>query len=662
MTLDSFRGDLPLLGVRRTHAPSPDAACPMRFPVRSKLIVALLALVGFGLVVIALTYGALADVRSEVDKLARHRQPLSVAAHEIEINVNGIGMSVLAYIESARPVYREWIVKERREIEHFLQAYLQLAESPSERELGVTMRQLLEKFMSSTSTILNKSDALTAALAELGECTETVDRIIDAWVRRVEGLPPAQRAGATPVLQAVWAVEAELAEVGSALMWRHPATTQARQQKYLTKLGDFESAVLRLISLPLTPGERAEANRIVDEQRQIVGLIERTVALEGELDLLREGFIAQRVSIDRLLNEQVQKLAQAGFEVPLSAVERVSESAVRNMSLFVFPLFTLAVLILGVLIYRGVSRPMLALTKGMRMIAQGDLVHPIAGMPNDEFGDLAAEFNRMAQQLRERGDELLSKDAELRRRETMASMGSLVSGVAHEVRNPLFGITSTLDALQARLHGQPELGRHLSVLRGETSRLQKLMQDLLDYGRPVPHVRSRTDLYAVIQRALAICAPLAREAGVRVASDLAGDAPLLELDPQRIEQVFVNLIENALQHSSAGQEVSVSACHDAAFGQAGVVCTVRDQGPGFRDEDVQRIFDPFFTRRRGGTGLGLSIVQRIVEEHGGQVSASNHAEGGAVLRLRLPASSPDEPADQAPRAGARTAAAPQAAP
>ena len=621
----------------------------MRFPVRSKLIVALLALVAFGLVVISLTYRALADVRGEVDKLVRHRQPVSVAAHEIEINVNGIGMSVLAYIEGARPVYREWIVKERREIEHFLRTYLTLADSPTERELGATLRLLLEEFLASTSVILNRSDAVSSGFAELAQCTQSVDSIVHAWVDRVERLPAARRDAATTAVRALLAVESELAEVGSALMWRHPSSTQTRQKHYLSKLAQFESAVLRLISLPLEPAERLEANRIVDQQRRIAGLVERTVALEGELDVLRERFIAQRTGIDRLLNEQVQQLAQAGFEVPLRGVERVSQQAVRGMGFIVFPLFTLCVAIMGVLIYRGVSRPMLALTKGMRSVAQGDLAHPIEGMPNDEFGDLATEFNRMAKQLRERGDVLLSKDAELRRRETMASMGSLVSGVAHEVRNPLFGITSTLDALQARLHGQPELGRHLSVLRGETSRLQKLMQDLLDYGRPAPHVRTRTDLYAVIDRALAICAPQAQQAGVRVTREFQGDAPMLGLDPQRMEQVFVNLIDNALQHSTTAQEVSVSARHDAAFGQAGVVCTVRDQGPGFRDEDVQRIFDPFFTRRRGGTGLGLSIVQRIVEEHGGQ--------GGAVLTLRLPAPSPPSLADEADQATDQGAAA-----
>jgi signal transduction histidine kinase len=616
----------------------------MRFPVRSKLIVALLALVGFGLVVIALTYRALADVRAEVDKLARHRHPVSLAAHEIEINVNGIGMSVLAYIEGARPVYREWIVRERREIEHFLQTYLALAESDTERELGATLRLLLEEFLSSTSLILNRSDAVSSGFSELAHCTQAVDDIVHAWVERVERLPPAQRPGATNAVRALLAVESELAEVGAALMWRHPGSTQTRQKNYLSKLAHFEAAVLRLISLPLAPAERAQANRIVDEQRQIAGLIKRTVALEAELEVLRERFIAQHVGIDRLLNEQVQQLAQAGFEVPLRGVERVSQQAVRGMGFIVFPLFTLCVAIMGVLIYRGVSRPMLALAQGMRSVAQGDLAHPIVGMPNDEFGDLAAEFNRMAGQLRERGDEIMSKDAELRRRETMASMGSLVSGVAHEVRNPLFGITSTLDALQARLHSQPELGRHLSVLRGETSRLQKLMQDLLDYGRPAPHVRTRTDLYAVIDRALAICAPRVQEAGVRIGRDFSGAAPMLELDPQRMEQVFVNLIENALQHSTAGQELSVQARRDSAFGQADVVCTVRDQGPGFRDEDLQRIFDPFFTRRRGGTGLGLSIVQRIVEEHGGQVGAANHAQGGAVLTLRLPLTPPAAPA------------------
>jgi signal transduction histidine kinase len=609
----------------------------MRLPVRSKLVLSLSALIAFGLVVIGLSFHALTAVRGEVDNLAKHRQPLVVATHGLEMNVNVIGMAVLAYLESARPTYLESIQKERLEIERHAQRYAGLANSSRESRLAAVFRSSLDELLADAQTLLKKRDAMTATLVELAECADEIDVTVHSWVRRADALPAASRGRAGASARAALAVEAEMAEVGAALMWRHSTTMPSRHKRYLVKLGELESAVSRLAKLPLDPIERGAAEFIVAEERQIAGLIRKLIALEDEVERTRERFIAQIGAIDRLLDEEIRILAHESIEVSLLAVDRVTQAAVAQIGFILLPMFVISALVLGLFLYRSVTRPLLALAKGMRAVGQGDLAKPIVGLQNDEFGDLADEFNRMTQQLRDRVAELLGKDAELQRRETLASMGSLVSGVAHEVRNPLFGITSTVDALQARLHNLPEQSRHIEVLRGETSRLQKLMQDLLDYGKPAPHVRETTDLFALIENAIAECLTLARERHVHVSCDLRGPPPILRLDPRRMEQVFVNLVENALQHSPARTSVSVTARWDDGPGAAAVVCTVSDQGCGFRTEDLHRVFEPFFTRRQGGTGLGLSIVQRIVEEHGGTIAASNGAEGGAVMTLRLPA-------------------------
>ena len=118
------------------------------------------------------------------------------------------------------------------------------------------------------------------------------------------------------------------------------------------------------------------------------------------------------------------------------------------------------------------------------------------------------------------------------------------------------------------------------------------------------------------------------------ATAAAGDElPAVPRDPGRLAQVFQNLVQNAVQHSKEGQTVWVEARSD---GESWVECLIRDGGPGFKPEDLSRIFEPFLTRRRGGTGLGLSIVQRIVEQHGGTLAAANHPQGGALLTVRLP--------------------------
>ena len=117
------------------------------------------------------------------------------------------------------------------------------------------------------------------------------------------------------------------------------------------------------------------------------------------------------------------------------------------------------------------------------------------------------------------------------------------------------------------------------------------------------------------------------------------------MDRRRLLQVFQNLLDNAVRHAPAKSVVSVEAEGMQADGEAWIDCRVKDEGPGFRSEDLPRVFEPFFTRRRGGTGLGLSIVQRIVEDHGGRIFAGNRADGGAVLTVRLPVAA--EPAARA---------------
>ncbi|HWQ35181.1 MAG TPA: PAS domain S-box protein [Blastocatellia bacterium] len=225
--------------------------------------------------------------------------------------------------------------------------------------------------------------------------------------------------------------------------------------------------------------------------------------------------------------------------------------------------------------------------------------------------------------------------ASLHRSETLAAMGSLVAGVAHEVRNPLFSISATLDAFEAR-HGQKgDHQQYVSVLRGEVDRLSKLMQDLLQYGKHAAPELTETSLNEVVSQALESCQALAQQAGCRVTSQIAEDFRLMA-DREQLQQVFQNLIDNALRHSPSGGTVVVSA---AAFDHAGepwLSCSVRDNGPGFPAEFIDKVFEPFFSRRRGGTGLGLSIVQRIIEGHGGEVTAANPSEGGAVVTVKLP--------------------------
>jgi len=209
--------------------------------------------------------------------------------------------------------------------------------------------------------------------------------------------------------------------------------------------------------------------------------------------------------------------------------------------------------------------------------------------------------------------------------------------VAHEVRNPLFGISSILDAFETRFADRTEYLRYTDVLRDEIGRLTVLMEELLEYGKPY-----KSDLYLVsieemVARSIRACLPAAEVGKVTLVSNVEEGLPKVRIDRRRLSKVFVNLIENAIQHSESEGVVSIEAKRSVEGKQQWIQCTIRDKGPGILDQDLPKIFEPFFSKRRGGTGLGLAIAQKIMEEHGGKLIAGNNTDGGACMIAKFPA-------------------------
>jgi signal transduction histidine kinase len=226
-----------------------------------------------------------------------------------------------------------------------------------------------------------------------------------------------------------------------------------------------------------------------------------------------------------------------------------------------------------------------------------------------------------------------SLQASLRRSERMSAMGALVAGVAHEVRNPLFAISATLDAFESEFSEHEDFREYSDLLRAEVERLSHLMKELLEYGRPTAAELEPGSIREVVQRGVQSCERQAAASGIALAQDLELSGATMPVDAARMVQVVQNVVQNAIDHSPRGSGVRVSAREV----DGGVELQVQDEGPGFAEGDLERIFDPFFTRRRAGTGLGLSIVQRIVQDHGGEVIPANRSDGpGAVVTIRLP--------------------------
>jgi PAS domain S-box-containing protein len=227
-------------------------------------------------------------------------------------------------------------------------------------------------------------------------------------------------------------------------------------------------------------------------------------------------------------------------------------------------------------------------------------------------------------------------EASLRQSEMMSMLGSLVAGVAHEVRNPLFGISSIVDAFETRFSDRTEYLRYTKVLRDEIGRLTLLMEELLEYGKPLGGDLFLVSADEMVARSVRACLPAAEVAKVTLNTRVQDSLPKIKIDRRRLSKVLVNLIENAIQHSPSGGVVTIEVEKLTDGDDEWIQCAIKDSGSGILEDDLPRIFEPFFSKRRGGTGLGLAIAQRIMQEHGGELIAGNNPEGGACMIARFP--------------------------
>jgi two-component system, NtrC family, sensor histidine kinase HydH len=222
--------------------------------------------------------------------------------------------------------------------------------------------------------------------------------------------------------------------------------------------------------------------------------------------------------------------------------------------------------------------------------------------------------------------EVIRRDLEQQRR--LTQLGEMSAVLAHEIRNPLASLKGNAQLLAERLPAGTRDRRRADRVVGEATRLEALTADLLDFARSGPINRENVDPVGLVRLA-------AEEAGVRSLPIMTAAPPRRwSLDTIRIRQALVNLIRNAVEVSPPDDPPEILVAEE----DDGLVFQVRDHGPGIPPEERARIFEPFYTTRTNGTGLGLSVARRVVELHGGTLTAENAPEGGALFRIVLPAS------------------------
>ncbi len=235
---------------------------------------------------------------------------------------------------------------------------------------------------------------------------------------------------------------------------------------------------------------------------------------------------------------------------------------------------------------------------------------------------------------------IVALERELRKRDRSAAAGTLAAGVAHEIRNPLSAIELNLrllrDEVAEILPGRPGTEEYFEVLFAETRRLNRITSNFLQLSRPEDMVRTAMPVHDPLQRVLRLIESEAKAKGISFTLDLAADSAEVLGDETKLEQVCLNLLINSMQAMPDGGAIHVSSGLPAGENGHFVDIVIADQGVGIPQENIARLFDPYFTTRPDGNGLGLAIADRIVSNHGGKILVDSTPGAGTVMTVRLP--------------------------
>jgi signal transduction histidine kinase len=229
----------------------------------------------------------------------------------------------------------------------------------------------------------------------------------------------------------------------------------------------------------------------------------------------------------------------------------------------------------------------------------------------------------------------------------LAVVGELVAGVAHEVRNPLCGITTTLSAMSRRLKDRADVQPFMDVIMTEADHLNRLMEELLEHSCPSRPDNHPADIRDVVREVIGEWRSQAEAKGVALRFEHPDTLPGLRLDRRKMHGVFANLLNNALHHTEPGGHVQITVSAPPAQppkrnGQKEIQVEISDDGTGIAPANLSKIFEPFFTTRTTGTGLGLAIVRKTVHDHGGVINARSAQGKGTTFTISLPVKGKDE--------------------
>jgi signal transduction histidine kinase len=322
-------------------------------------------------------------------------------------------------------------------------------------------------------------------------------------------------------------------------------------------------------------------------------------------------------------------IGYTGVALPTNFIVSLISTSRTSLSL-IFTLATILVAVIGLGLARSIAIPILRMRDVSKKVAGGDFDQQLSLSRRDEIGELATSFNTMISNLRSRTEELVQS-------EKLSAVGQLAAGLAHDVKNPLAVIKGVAEELNYEIDDGADddsIKSYLTIIRENADRANNILTDLMKFSRQSTFSFEAQDIIESVKQAVRLTDFLAHKANVEITMDFDPPEIILEYDEQQIEQVLVNLIQNAIQAMPEGGDLKINVRTDTED----CYISVEDSGQGIPEEFLKKVFEPFFTTKpKGeGTGLGLAVVYGIVENHKGNISVSSKVGVGTTFVIKLP--------------------------
>ncbi|MBI4061908.1 MAG: HAMP domain-containing protein [Elusimicrobia bacterium] len=313
----------------------------------------------------------------------------------------------------------------------------------------------------------------------------------------------------------------------------------------------------------------------------------------------------------------------------------VAEANLKGRLIILFSSFLIVGLWTLIVVRRVIDEPMGRIISAMHRVARGALDTRVDDLPSGELRSIARGFNNMVRLLEKDRREIVDLHrSQVAHLDRLAALGELSAHLAHEVRNPLTGISSAIQVMQLETPVDSPRREVLGKVLVQLNRMEQTMGNFLRFARMPEAVLRPFELREPLERVLDLVEARLRTQKIEVKRDIAANLPRLKGDPGQIEQVFLNLFINAANAMPRGGTLSVSARAEAG---GSLLVEVRDTGKGIPGADLERVFRPFFTTRENGSGLGLPLSRQIIVAHDGEIWIESVPDRGTSVFVRLPA-------------------------